>query len=138
MKVFNVFLSLILFTISCKKKDEDTTCRTHSESALSEGSYFEKDSSSSFFGKKTLDFKLKIDKRIYDSGVCNFGHAPQCSKEWTISNLTDKNVIITVYNLYTQSVLPHSNIIGYYPLNSGDPCLLSIKEIESNIKVKYN
>ena len=137
MKFLLFLLSFILFNISCKKKEVDTDCKFHYENTFTEGNYTEKDTSSSFLGKNTMYFKLKIEKRITDAGACNFGKAPECSIQWIISNLSGKDIVFTYQNQYPQSILSGKTIDAYYPFGNGNACLLTLKELNDNIQVKY-
>ena len=137
MKFFLFLPFLAVFNTACKKKEVDIDCKFHYESTFNEGNYIEKDTSSSFLGKTTMYFKLKIEKRIIDAGICNFGHAPECSVQWTISNLSGKDIVFTYQNQYIQSILSGKTIDAYYPLGNGNACLLTIKELNDSIQVKY-
>jgi hypothetical protein len=144
-KVLVLFAVSFFCWLSCKKTEPTTPvvkpCVRVYDTATTTDSYTEIDSFNTFFGTKTVEFKLRLIKIASQSGTCEV--APNCSNLLTITNKTSKTVTI-FYNLLGGTnvmVSPNSvkeEVVPVGVFASPNTACISLSDLKSSMKVRYN
>jgi hypothetical protein len=146
MKKVLVLVAVSFFCwLSCKKTEPVTPvvkpCVRVYDTATTMDSYTETDTLSTFFGTKTVEFKLRLIKIATQTGTCDV--VPTCSNLLTITNKTGKTVTI-FYNLVGgPNVMTSPNAVKEEVVPSSvfatpnGPCI-SLADLKSSMKVRYN